>query len=246
MQDPFESCLQEHPQWGPATASLYSAWWLRWTQFLDKPWPRAKRVDIEAFERALLWAPNRQASLISANTIHQALQFLRHFYRWAHRQGLVRDNPMQNWLLRKPPQPTNPPLTRTQFLALCNAPDLSSAAGQRDLVLLHFFYQGMSAAECHQFRLDQLDELPADEALAAAVEHYLQSGRPELLNFPCDTLLLSDDGPYKTIEGLRHRLRRYNSVVKRKLTPRLLSQSHRSHQAELGLRHGRTSWADGK
>ena len=246
MQDPFKQCLQDHPQWGPTTERLYSDWWLQWNRFLEQPWSQAKRTDIEAFERALLWAPNRQASLKSANTIHQALSFLRHFYRWAHRRGLVRDNPMEDWLLRKPPQQANPPLTRTQFLTLCNAPDLSSAPGQRDLVLFHCFYQGISVSECHAFRLDRLDELPPDEALAAAVARYLQFGRPALLKSPCDRLFLGAHGPFQTVEGMRGRLRRYDSVLGRKLTPRLLSQSHRAHQAELALRHARNSWQDGK
>ncbi|MBX3170100.1 MAG: hypothetical protein KF760_22030 [Candidatus Eremiobacteraeota bacterium] len=237
MRDAFDDLVASRPNWGAATVAAYLAWWLEWQQFLPVAWHQAERRHIEEFQRQQLWKPTRLGRLQTANTIDQGLRFLRHLYVWAHGQGLVRKNPMEGWTLPRPPQPERRPLTVLEALKAFNAPDLSKPAGQADLVLLHLLYQGFSAERCRCLRLDQLDELPDDQALQLALSRYLEQGRPEQLQTPNPYLIQGARGPFRSDAAIKFRLYRYDHVLKRRLTPRLLNQSRLAHAAEAEQRH---------
>lgn len=237
MPDAFDDLVASRPTWGAATVAVYQAWWLEWQRFLPVPWQQAERRDIEDFQRQQLWKPTRLGRLQTANTIDQGLRFLRHLYVWAHDQGLVRKNPMQGWMLPRPPQPERRPLTALEVLQAFNAPDLATPAGQADLVLLHFLYQGLSSERCRCLRLDQLDELPDDLALDLALSRYLQQGRPIQMKVPSPYVLLGARGPYGSAAAIKYRLLRYDYVLNRRLTARLLNQSRLAHAAEAEQRH---------
>lgn len=238
MDDPFEALTAAHPDWGPATLQAYAAWWRRWRQFLEVPWDQVERRHVEQFQRQQLWSPSRTGRLRTANTIDQALRFLRHFYTWAQSAHRIRMNPMDGWVLPRPPQPARHPLTAGEFLRLCNAPDLATAIGLADLVLLHLLYQGVSTWSCSLMTIDEIEELPDDQALHQALAAYLERGRPRVLRDRSPLLFLSATGrPFPSGSALAQRLHRYEPVLNRKITARLLSQSRQAHIAEAWQRH---------
>lgn len=238
MDDPFDALTAAHPDWGPATVQAYAAWWRRWRQFLEVPWDQAERRHVEQFQHQQLWSPSRTGRLRTANTIDQALRFLRHLYGWAQSDQRIRMNPMEGWVLPRPPQPARRPLTTSEFLRLCNAPDLATDIGLADLVLLHLLYQGVSTQRCSLMNVNDLEEVPDDQALHQALAAYLERGRPRLLRNWSPHLFLSATGrPFPGGNALAQRLHRYEPILNRKITARLLSQSRQAHIAEATQRH---------
>jgi site-specific recombinase XerD len=194
-------------------------------------WEACKTEDLEGFHQKLLWRTNRLGGMDSPNTVDQALRVLRHYYRWAHQQGLVAHDPTCEWLLRRPLQPEQPVLARDQVLALINLPDLSRPEGLRDQLLLELiFHLRLSLASCRELQVD----FSGTELVHEAWERYLREGRPRLLREPNSTLLLTGQGQaYRSNVSLAAILTRYAKKLglPHSLTVRVLHRSQH-HQVE--------------
>ena len=239
MQSAFEQFLRAHPEWGAVTRECYLAWSQLFADFLrarELSWHQARRTDLQDFQGQQQWAPNRKGGLKSANTIYQGMRLLRAFYSWAQAETLVQQNPMHDWILPRPANVSQTLLSWKMVQHLFNLPDLGSPKGQRDLLLLHLLYQGVTQKRC--LRLELHSELPDDPTLQAVTQRYLSSGRPSLVMREHGKLLVNDCGqPYETSEGLRQRVLRYARVLQcPNLCARTLRESLKEHQAELASR----------
>lgn len=239
MKSAFKQFFRTHPEWGANTRERYLAWSQLFADFLQTrnlAWHQARRADLEDFQSQQQWTANRRGGLKSANTVYQGMRLLRAFYAWAAGRGLVEKNPMQDWILPRPEPVPKPPLSWQVVLQLFNLPDLGCPKGQRDLLLLHLLYQGVSPRRC--LRLQLQSELPHDSTLQAVAQLYLSNGRARLVVREHETLLVTNRGtPYETIEGLRQRLRYYARALPcPNLSARALRESLREHQAELATR----------
>lgn len=231
--------MQAHPQWGPETQERYRAWLQTFDHFLARQglnWRQVEDQHLQAFQQELCWSSNGRGGLQSGNTIYQGLRLLRAFYRWAAASEQIAKNPMQDWILARPATLRVQPLKPGLVLDLFNLPDLAKPAGQRDYLLLHLVYQGLSLAECQLLDIDS--DVPSDPGLQSALRNYLRRGRPQLAREPNSRLLLTRNGrPYGTVEGLRQRFYRYGRLLGRPdLSARLLQYSLLEHQAELSQR----------
>lgn len=210
-------------------------------QFLEgrgQHWRQARPTDLAAYREQLLWTGNRHGGLQSSNTVYQHERLLRSFYRWARTQGYLSKDPTEAWILPRPPQPERGLLTWTQTLQLFHLPDVSRPAGQRDAALLRLLYHGVTLHQCWRLRLRDLEELPGDEDLRAAVDRYIHDGRAQRARPDCSELLLRDDGrPFETFAGLRMRLLVLRQALGwPELTARLLNASRLAHAKELAHR----------
>ena len=248
----FEQFLASQPGWTAITRSLYRAWLERLQRFCSSSkidWTSAQRGDLERFRQHLLWTAQSRGGLFSPNTVYQGLRVLRAFYAWAKRAGLILENPIADWILPRPYE--SPPLllTRAEFQALLNRPDLSTPGGLRDQLLLHLIASAqLSLTSCRLLELTHLQHgqiawqdrfIPLDDGLHTALHSYLQKGRPALEREPQTHLLLTQRGrPYATHEGLRYRLNHYaRQLGWKNLDARTLHRSARAHSLELSQRH---------
>ncbi len=228
--------MRDHPEWCDVTRGRYLSWLLRFECYLNSrslTWTLAQRRHLEDFQQQLLWTANGRGGLQSANTIYQAFRLLRTFYRWAVERDHLSQNPMQDWLLPRPPSRPRALLSWEQTCALFRRPDLGKPGGHRDLLLLHLIYHGLSVTSCHQLELDS--ELPSDATLRAIGKRYVDVERPRLVRtLQHQQLLVTDRGtPYKVPECLGCRLKKCYGV-----NALLLRESHRAHRAEIDRRTG--------
>lgn len=235
MQPEFERFLQEHPQWNATTRAIYRAWHQTYANFLDRrclPWQAATRSTLQEFQQQLLWTPNRHGSLQSDNTIYQGLRLLRAFYRWAAQRQLIPENPMDGWILSRPRSHQRIALTWEETQQLFRGPDLGQPDGQRDLLLLHLVYQGLSLIQCRQLEIDS--EVPGDDTLEAVRRRYLTRARPLLMGRQEHRrLLVTYRGrPFISSTGLSLLLKRYRPG----LNVLTLWESRRAQEDEIGRR----------
>ena len=113
---------------------------------------------VEAFQTALHWELGAHGRLYSANTIQQALERLRLFFRWAvHRRHLLVD-PTQDVVVRRVLIAERRQLSEEEVSRLLRAPDPTTPQGLRDRALLETLYgTGLRRNECQQLDVDDLD-----------------------------------------------------------------------------------------
>lgn len=241
MKPVAEAFLESHPHWRDVTRACYRHWLQIYQTYLQERrlgWNRVTSQDADAFHQLQIWTANGRGGLQSANTVYQGMRLLRAFYRWACENKYTRNNPMEAWVLPRPPERSQVLLNWTQILQLFNLPDLSRPAGQRDHLMLHLLYQGLSPKLCRQLFASRRGELPQDPDLLASLELYLEQGRPQLDRGRSQALLLREDGlGFATSEGLCQRVRRYQRALGlAELNGRILVKSRIALEEQLANR----------
>jgi site-specific recombinase XerD len=199
-------------------------------------WQEQDADSLDLYTQQLAWARHSRGGLYSANTLDQTRRVLRHFYRWAFSQGLIATNPTQHWILPRPHQPTPPSLTRLEVQQLMNLPDLSTALGQRDQLLMEVCY----GPHCVLTRLHlcTIEWNPDWEPIRLSWERYVRDGRARLLRGDTDRLFLNRFGSgMTTITVLRRDLEIYGKALGAHVNLRILQHSFRVHTEELSRRH---------
>lgn len=181
----------------------------------------ANPKDLRAYTAGLLEGG------LSAATVNQHLSALSSFYRWAARQGLRQDNPLQQAPRPKTPKRLPGFYTPKALAALLDrplpqldAPGAVEALTDRTLVAL-LYHTGMRRAELGALRLNDLDfsrgqirvtgkgnkvrYLPMNETLAQDLRFYLQSCPPS----PEGALFLNQHGKPLGLTALSARVHRY-------------------------------------
>lgn len=95
----------------------------------------------------------------SAATLARKIATLRSFYKWAHRQGLIANNPMT--LIRTPRQSKRLPkaISIEQIELLLSAPDDREVLGARDRAILETLYStGIRISELVGLNVEDLDD----------------------------------------------------------------------------------------
>ncbi|MFG0328939.1 MAG: site-specific tyrosine recombinase/integron integrase [Phycisphaerales bacterium] len=126
----------------------------------------------------------------SASTMARKIATLRSFYKWAHRHGLVAQNPML--MIRTPKQAKRLPkaITVEEIERLLSAPDDRELLGARDRAILETLYStGIRVSELVDLDFSDLDEMgetlrirgkgkkerlvPLGSHALAAIRHYV-------------------------------------------------------------------------
>lgn len=190
-------------------------------------------------------------------TVARKTASLRALFRWAHRTGRIPKNPARG--LRTPKQGRSLPkfLRPPEIDVLLAAPD-DSPMGLRDRALLELLYaSGIRAGEAVGLDLADFD-LDAGEirvrhgkgrkeriallghAACAAIERYLQAGRPALLargsSDEQPAFLLNRFGGRLSDRGVRRTFDRYVTAVgsRLKITPHVLRHTFATHLLQNG------------
>lgn len=113
---------------------------------------------LAAYRQHVTWTPGKKGALYSQNTLFQAQRMVRAFLSWLFGKELLWHDLSQGWVLRRPPDPPRDVPTVTEVSRLLSTPDLATAVGLRNRVILELFYgTGIRADECYGLDVDAVD-----------------------------------------------------------------------------------------
>lgn len=165
------------------------------------------KEHLAVFHQGLLWERTSGGTLLTPNTVDQALRVVRAFFRWAAKHQVVLVDPTAGWLLRRVTQPLRPLPSVGEVDKLLALPDLTRPGGLRDRAILETFYAtGLRRTECHNLDVDDVDLdahmvrvrggkgakdrwLPMGTQLSAMLARYLHEARPILAHGSPETAL---------------------------------------------------------
>ena len=198
----------------------------------------------------------RLSDCASKRTMARVLSSMRRFYRWAVRDGRIKEDPTA--LIASPKLTRTLPdsLSEEDIVNLLNAPDTETARGLRDRAMLELVYaSGLRVSELVALTLDQIDInrgvlritgkgnkerlVPAGDEATYWLQKYWQESRPELLQGHAATpavVFVSRRGQGLTRQACWHMIKRYARQVgiNKSLSPHSLRHAFATHL----LNHG--------
>ena len=194
------------------------------------------------------------AAGLSARSISRHLASLRNFYQFLLREGKVNSDPVSTVPMPRQWKTLPKYLSTEQIDALLRAPDIAKPTGLRDRAMLEFLYAtGLRVTELCQVELAGLTldygvvrvmgkgskerMVPVGKSALAAVNEYLETGRPALLKGRGSKyLFVTARGSCMTRKNFWKLLVAYGKQVGiwRKLTPHVIRHSFATHLLEGG------------
>jgi len=187
-------------------------------------------------------------------SLARKLSAIRSFYRYLLREELVASSPVADTSSPKLDKRLPEFLTPEEAVRLLEAPNLSTALGQRDRALMELLYaSGIRVSELVSLDLEQIN-LDTDEIrvwgkgakermvlmgkpAALALTTYLSQGRPQLLGQKkSHALFLNRDGGRLTERSIQRILGKYSRVagIKKRVHPHLLRHTFATHLLDGG------------
>lgn len=190
-------------------------------------------------------SPRSQARMVSA---------LRGFYNYAHREGMMAENPALKLEAPRLGRPLPDTLSETDVERLLAAPDLDSALEHRDRAMMELLYAtGLRVSELVNLTLPEINLrqgvvrvmgkgskeriVPMGAAAVDCLTGYLASSRPELLDGrSSEALFPGRAGASLSRQAFWYRLRAYAGRIgmKKHLSPHTLRHAFATHL----LNHG--------
>jgi integrase/recombinase XerD len=205
-------------------------------------------------ERGLLSEPENSPRRLSGESLYLEIAALRAFYRFAENEKLLPANIAENLSLPRRWKRLPKALTGREIDKLL-APEIpETPASLCDQAVLELGYaSGLRLAELRQVRLEQLHleagfvnvigkgnkerVVPLGRKAVAAIERYLQAGRPQLVTprSPGSVFLTKRGTPFAPVTlWLRIKQRVRRAGIGRNVTPHMLRHSFATHLLENG------------
>ena len=190
----------------------------------------------------------------SSRTSARRLSSLRRFFQYLAREGRIDHDPCARIAAPRIGRPLPKSLTEEEVESLLDAPDTSTAVGQRDRAMLEVLYAtGLRVSELVSLQLGQVNLrqgvirvigkgnkerlVPLGEDASDWVEKFIRQGRAELLQGPpVDVLFPSRRGRMMTRQTFWHAIKRHavRAGISKTLSPHVVRHAFATHL----LNHG--------
>jgi site-specific recombinase XerD len=155
---------------------------------------------------------------IARTSIANKLSAIRSFYRYLHREELIKENPLERVVSPKLDRRLPVVLTTTEIAHLLDAPTAKSPVGQRDKAILELLYaSGLRALK--------------------ALTGYLKNGRPKLLGQnKTEAFFINQSGKRLIERRIQKIIDRYAKTanISRKIHPHILRHTFATHMLDGG------------
>jgi integrase/recombinase XerC len=186
-------------------------------------------------------------------SIANKMSAIRSFYRYLHREELIKENPLETVTSPKLDRRLPVVLTTAEIGRLLEAPDLQKPVGQRDRAILEILYaSGLRVGEIVRLNLGQVD-LPAreirvigkgnkermvlmGEPAAKALAAYLEDGRLKLLDKKNEAVFVNRFGRRLIERRIQKIIDQYARAagITRKIHPHILRHTFATHMLDGG------------
>jgi integrase/recombinase XerD len=247
----------EHTQKTYAALLRRFAKWAKAEGLAD--WRDVKAGHLQKFllherERKLENQPEESTRRLSSETVYLEIAALRAFYRFAENERLLPVNVAEELSLSRRWKRLPKALTDGEIGQLLEPETPETPQSLCDLAVLELAYaSGLRLAELRSVRLEQLHldagfinvigkgnkerVVPVGRSAAAAINRYLEAGRPRLVTprTPANLFLTRRGTPFAaSTMWLRIKRRASRSGIERNITPHMLRHSFATHL----LQHG--------
>jgi integrase/recombinase XerD len=205
-------------------------------------------------ERALANQPKESTRRLSSESVYLEIAALRAFYRFAENEKMLPANIAENLSLPRRWKRLPKALTAAEIDNLLKPEKPETPQSLCDQAVLELAYaSGLRLAELRGVRLEQLHldagfinvigkgnkerVVPLGRKAIAALERYLQAGRPVLVTTrsPANVFLTKRGTPFAAVTlWLRIKQRVKRSGIERNVTPHMLRHSFATHLLEHG------------
>jgi integrase/recombinase XerD len=181
-------------------------------------------AELTAFEQRLRWQPNALGKLYSENSVNQAIDAIRRFYRWAAAVSHVVKDPTLHMMTRRVRPKPKRELSTADARKLLAQPNPKTFHGARDRAILGLLiehrlaFQALANLDTGHFHYDtgallvggrHRRILSLSDGLADDLQHYLTGARPGVAKVGEPALFVSRAGVRMTGNSYRTVLDRH-------------------------------------
>jgi integrase/recombinase XerD len=205
-------------------------------------------------ERGLANEPKDSTRRLSSESVYLEIAALRAFFRFAENEKFLPVNVAENLSLPRRWKRLPKALSNQEIEKLLTPESPATPPGLCDQAVLELAYaSGLRLAELRNLRLEQLHleagfinvigkgnkerVVPLGRKAVAAIQHYLQAGRPALVNrkSPANVFLTKRGTPFAPVTlWLRIKQRVRRGGITRNVTPHMLRHSFATHLLDNG------------
>ena len=241
--DKFLIYLDVEKNYSPHTVLNYRLDLEEFVRFIDQT--AIEKVDYLMLRKFLAQLRARKCR---SRTIARKMSTLRSFFKFMHREGLIKSNPAKLLMSSKIDKSLPKFLSEKEALSFVNAPDIKKELGRRDKAILETLYgTGIRVSELVGLNVDDVDVfgnvakvagkgkkerlVPIGNIAIKAIKEYVDSRKKR-----SNTLFLNKNGTKLTDRGVRLIVNKYinKSCLNSNVSPHMFRHSFATHLLDRG------------